>query len=70
MPSFTKTMNNVVQQPSKWRKFYKETMRVLRITKKPGRDEFLSLSKVTGLGITIVGIIGFVIFLLKQIFIK
>ena len=70
MPSFTTIMNHVVQQPSKLKKFYKETMRVLRITKKPGRSEFMSLSKVTGLGIAIIGIIGFLIFLFKQLVIR
>jgi protein transport protein SEC61 subunit gamma and related proteins len=63
-------MNTVVQQPSKIRKFYKETMRVLRITKKPDRNEFMSLSKVCGLGIAIIGIVGFLIFLLKHILIR
>ena len=55
-----------IRQPSKLKKFYKETMRVMRITKKPSRSEFMSLSKVTGLGIAIIGIVGFLIFLLKQ----
>jgi protein transport protein SEC61 subunit gamma and related proteins len=55
------------KKPSKVKKFLKETWRVMRILKKPSQHEFLSLVKVTGLGIAIVGIIGFVIFLVKQI---
>jgi len=51
----------------KVRKFLKETIRVLRITKKPDRPEFLNLVKVTGIGILIVGAIGFTIFMLKQV---
>ncbi|PIN74175.1 protein translocase SEC61 complex subunit gamma [Candidatus Woesearchaeota archaeon CG10_big_fil_rev_8_21_14_0_10_45_16] len=53
-------------KPSKTRRFLKETKRVLHITKKPNRTEFLSLSKITGLGVAIIGAIGFVIFLIKQ----
>ena len=51
----------------KWKKFLKETSRVMRITKKPDRNEFMNLTKVTGLGIAIIGVIGFIIFLLKQL---
>jgi len=56
-----------IQQPSKFKKFLKETSRVMRITKKPDRNEFMNLTKVTGLGIAIIGVIGFLIFLLKQL---
>ncbi len=55
------------QQPGKFKRFIKETLRVLRITKKPNREEFLNLVKVTGVGISILGLIGFVIFLIKQL---
>jgi protein transport protein SEC61 subunit gamma and related proteins len=59
-------MEEQVHQPKKWKRFIKETVRVLRITKKPGKQEFITLLKVTGLGIVIIGIIGFLIFLAKQ----
>ncbi len=52
----------------KIKRFWKETLRVLRITKKPNREEFLTTVKVTGLGISVIGIIGFLIFLVKQLF--
>ena len=51
----------------KTKRFLKETMRVLRITKKPDKIEFQSIVKVTGLGIGIIGAIGFIIFLVKQL---
>jgi protein transport protein SEC61 subunit gamma and related proteins len=54
-------------QPSKVKKFIKETIRVLRVTKRPDRQEFQGLVKVTGLGIAIIGTIGFIIFLIKQL---
>ena len=52
---------------NKVKRFIKETIRVLRITKKPSAEEYKSILKVTGLGITLIGMIGFAIFLLKQI---
>jgi len=55
------------QQQGKVKRFIKETMRVLRITKKPDRTEYLMVSKVTALGIALIGIIGFAIFLIKQL---
>jgi len=56
-----------VQQQGKLKRFIKETTRVLRITKKPGWTEYKSLLKVTGLGIAVIGLMGFVIFLIKQL---
>ena len=38
--------------------------RILRLTRRPSRDEFKNTGKITGLGIFIVGIIGFMIYLL------
>ncbi|PIZ51238.1 protein translocase SEC61 complex subunit gamma [Candidatus Woesearchaeota archaeon CG_4_10_14_0_2_um_filter_33_13] len=55
-------------RPNKLRRFLKETTRVLRITKRPNREEYKSLLKVTGLGICIIGALGFVIFLIAQLF--
>lgn len=52
---------------NKVKRFIKETMRVLRITKKPDQAEYKSLLKVTGIGIAIIGMLGFIIFLIKQL---
>jgi len=52
---------------NKVKRFIKETIRVIRITKKPNKTEFLSTVKVTGLGIAVIGAIGFIIFLGKQL---
>ncbi|MBT3835679.1 protein translocase SEC61 complex subunit gamma [Candidatus Woesearchaeota archaeon] len=51
----------------KVKRFIKEVQRVLRITKKPNKTEFASIVKVTGLGLIIIGSIGFLIFVLKQV---
>lgn len=49
-------------------------LRVLKLTKKPSREEFLTIAKVAGLGILAVGAIGFVIYvvltMLPQAFLK
>jgi len=59
-------MEQQYKQPSKLKRFWKETVRVMRILKKPDRTEYFGLTKVTGLGLAIIGVIGFILFLLKQ----
>lgn len=56
-----------VRPPGKVKRFIKETIRVLRVTKKPNREEFITTLKVTSIGAAIIGAIGFVLFLLKQL---
>ena len=45
-------------------KFVKDSKRVLKVSKKPYKQEYFELAKVTSLGVVIVGVIGFVVFLL------
>lgn len=61
-------MEQQIIKQSRVKRFIKETGRVMRILKKPSKIEFLGLLKITGLGITIIGAFGFIIFMLKQIF--
>ena len=60
-------MQEVNFKPNKLRRFWKETVRVLRITKKPGKEEFATSVKITGIGIAIIGALGFVIFPIRQL---
>ena len=46
--------------------FWKECIRVLKITKKPTGKEFKTIVIVTGLGILLIGLIGFLITLIAQ----
>ena len=46
--------------------FLKECGRVLRVTKKPSKQEFQTIVKVSALGMAIIGLIGFLIIVLKQ----
>ena len=41
--------------------------RVLRRSKKPSRTEFLDVTKITGIGLLLIGVIGF---LIQTIFLK
>lgn len=43
--------------------FLNNCVRVLRVTRRPNREEYSAASKITGLGIVLIGFIGFVIFL-------
>ena len=46
----------------------KEYERVIRLSRKPRKSEYIMISKVTGLGIVIIGLIGFIIRMVLQIF--
>ena len=48
--------------------FIKLCQRVLHVSKKPGRDEFTNVAKITGIGVLIIGAIGFVISIGAQLF--
>ncbi len=52
----------------KIKSFSMECVRVLRVTKKPTKFEFKTIVKASGLGILIIGLIGFIIQMLGQLF--
>lgn len=47
--------------------FLKQCERVLRVSKKPDANEYKTVAKVTGVGIIIIGVIGFIVSLLSQV---
>lgn len=47
--------------------FMKMNQRVLRVAKRPDREEFINVAKITGLGIIVIGVVGFVISLISQV---
>jgi protein transport protein SEC61 subunit gamma-like protein len=51
----------------KLKSFYNQCVRVFRITKKPNRTEFLSIAKVSGLGILAIGLIGFCVHVVDKL---
>jgi protein transport protein SEC61 subunit gamma-like protein len=52
----------------KFKGFINECIRVLRVTKKPDKTEFLTIVKASGLGILIIGLLGFLIQMVKVLF--
>ncbi len=52
----------------KLKSFVGECFRVLKITKKPDAFEFKTVVKVSGLGILIIGFIGFLVQMIKILF--
>ncbi|MBI4176724.1 MAG: protein translocase SEC61 complex subunit gamma [Candidatus Aenigmarchaeota archaeon] len=38
--------------------------RVLQVARKPGKDEFVTSAKISAIGMVLIGVIGFVIFIL------
>lgn len=66
-------MNEFEEKPTVWsnfKRFIRECIRVLKITKKPTKEEFKTISKVSGLGILIIGLIGFLIAIARTLFFK
>ena len=45
----------------------KEWSRVIRLSRKPKRAEFVMIAKITGLGMALIGSIGFIIRMTLQI---
>lgn len=43
---------------------FKQYIRILQMTRKPSNEEFLTITKVAGAGIFLIGVIGFAIYLL------
>lgn len=40
---------------------FKQYIRILQLTRKPSNEEFLTIAKVAGAGILLIGVIGFLI---------
>lgn len=51
----------------RFKSFINECIRVLRVTRKPNKLEFQTIVKVSGLGMILIGLIGFVITMTKQL---
>ena len=46
--------------------FFRQSTRVWKLLKKPTREEFITISKVSAIGLGLVGILGFAINLLMS----
>ena len=52
----------------KIKSFVAESLRVLKVTRKPDATELKTIVKVSGLGILIIGLLGFVVQMIKLLF--
>lgn len=59
-------MNEIIQQA---KSFFFKSKRVWQVLKKPTRKEFETITKVSALGILVIGILGFLISMVMKIFI-
>ena len=48
--------------------FFKQCVRVWHLLKKPSKEEFWTVSKVSAIGLGLIGVIGFLIFLAMSFF--
>lgn len=52
---------------TRFKRFINESIRVLKVTRKPTKLEFKTIVKVSGLGMIVIGLIGFAITMMKQL---
>ena len=50
----------------KLKNFYIESIRVLKVTRKPDKVEFKTIVKVSGIGILLIGFLGFLIQMIRN----
>jgi protein translocase SEC61 complex gamma subunit len=60
-------MTEVASKKTKIAHLFKEYWRVLRLTKKPNMTEFKAVVKVSSLGIAVIGLLGFIIHMIRQL---
>jgi len=51
----------------KLRRFFFESIRVLKVTKKPSKEEFKTIVKASAIGLSIIGLLGFAINMFRQL---
>lgn len=48
--------------------FIQNCKRLFRVARKPGREEYLQVAKITGLGIVLIGMFGFIVMFIASLF--
>ncbi len=64
-PNIIMKLKDLIQ---KLKSFLVECKRVWQVTRKPNRDEFNIIMKVTGIGMLLIGLVGFIINFIWQVF--
>lgn len=62
-------LSTVKDQWGRLKDFTNECIRVMKVIKKPDKEEYTTIVKVTSLGIAIIGFVGLVIQMINQLFI-
>ncbi len=68
VPRKTDTAEVKPSRMQKFKDFVTECTRVIRVTKKPDRTEFKTIVKISGIGMAIVGFLGFFVHFVKELF--
>jgi protein transport protein SEC61 subunit gamma-like protein len=55
---------------TKAKSFIIQCVRVLKVTKKPDKEEYRTLVKVSGLGIAVIGMLGFLLHVIKVLLLQ
>lgn len=50
-------------EPGKIKRIISQWRRTLEVARKPGKEEYIESAKITGMGIALLGFIGFIIFM-------
>jgi protein transport protein SEC61 subunit gamma-like protein len=58
---------NIKEIPAKIMYTLREYKRVIIVSKKPDAEDIVKISKVAGLGIILIGVIGFVVQIISQL---
>ncbi len=62
-----KRIGNLPGRKEKIMAFILECKRVLRVTRKPNKEEFMTIVKISAAGMGVIGLIGFLIHLIKEV---
>ena len=54
--------------PGKFKQFISKSKRVWMILKKPTKQEFESITKISAIGILVLGVLGFLISIIMKVF--
>ena len=63
-PNFLKKFMSLWE---KFKLFIIESKRVFRSTKKPSKEEYIAIVKVSGIGVLIIGFLGFLIHMISSL---
>lgn len=58
------------QSVTNLKSFYHKCVRVWKILKKPSRQEFQMVAKISALGILVIGFLGFLISIIMKMFVQ